>query len=281
VLDLPEGFAPGPGPALLEGQWAVGTHTPTGGGYAIRSLPAAPYLEVRERVAGRIDVGAALSADRYLMLALQQSGASDLHTLYVGPADGVDSQVGRWVYSARADDGHPLVWWHVAWRTPTAFVELAAWAPLEQLPRLGPAMRQVEAAGVIAVPPAETLLFESGQQGCGPAMHADRASAVRATRRFGDAREILHAGYAPSRDRPDAAATLLLAEHRAFGVLYRHAESCVHEVARRRRVCTVVEGPVRGPAAEAFQEALVNCLDDDAALSRDLESGVEAVWASP
>jgi len=278
TLVLPAGFVPDQETQLLDGQWAAGRHTPSGGGWAIRSLEAAPYLAVRQRVAGRIDVDAALSPDRFAMLALQQAQDTDgLKTLYVGPADGVDPQVGRWVFTAPDATTGRLAWWHVYWRTPTHFVELAAWAPQDQLPQLQAALRQVEAAGDTGAPPTPTLLFESGQQDCGPPVAMDRATAIRESRRFDDAREILRAQHlaAPS---PTA---LRLGELRALGVLYRQVEACVHEQARNQRVCAVVEGEAKGARATGLQAGVVACLDGDRGLSEELTRELEAVWSSP
>ncbi len=277
-LPLPAGFSVAEDEALLVGQWSGGHHPPSGGGWAIRSLPADRYTSVRARVAGRVDVDAALSADRFAMLALQAvQGTEGLRTVYVGPADGVDPQVGRWVYTAPGGGGERLAWWHVYWRTPDHFVELAAWAPLAQFPRLQTDLRAVEGAGRPRTDPVQTLLFESGQQGCGPPLNADRSAAIRDSRRFDDAREVLRDQHAQD---PDPTA-LRLAEHRALGLLYRHAEACVHEVARAQRVCSVREGDVRGERSAGLQEAVVACLDGEAALGETLAREVEAVWSAP
>lgn len=283
---LPNGFDVVPGGALLDGQWAGGRHAPSGGGWAVRSLDAAPYLAVRGRVAERVDLDAALSPDRFAMLAMQEvQGTPGLRTVFVGPADGVDAQVGRWVFTAPADEGRRLVWWHTYWRTPDAFVELAAWAPLAGLPALQEGMRALEAAGRVSAAQAETLLFESGQQGCGPALHADRAQAIRESRRFGDAREVLRSAHTQARAAESPALSppvgLRLSEHRAMGVLYRHAEACVHDVARAQRVCTVLEGEPRGAGSQALQAGIVACLDRDPKLSDELAGAVEAVWSAP
>lgn len=275
---LPGGFVSEPGGGLLDGQWAGGRHTPSGGGWAIRSLDAATYLDVQQRVAGRIDVTAALSADRFAMLALQEvQDVEGLRTVYVGPADGVDAQVGRWVFTAPAEPTGRRVWWHVYWRTPSSFVELAAWAPAAQLPQLQDDLRRVEALGRPSAPPTETLLFESGQQDCGPPVRLERSVALRQSRRFDDAREVLRAQH----DLAPSPTALRLGEHRALGVLYRATEACVHDVARAQRVCSVLEGEARGARAEGLQAAVVACLDGDPKLSEELTREVEAVWSSP
>ncbi len=285
-LSLPASFEVEDGPPVLVGQWSGGRHAASGGGWAIRSLEAGPYLDVRRRVAGRVDVNAALSADRFAMLAMREVRETEgLRTLFVGPADGIDSQVGRWIFTAPGPQAQRWVWWHVYWRTPTSFVEFAAWAPLEQFPRLEEDLQRVESAGRSTVKPTETLLFESGEKGCGPPARVDRSAAIRQSRRFDDAREILRQGHEGARANPSPtvspAAGLRLAEHRAMGVLYRHTETCVHEVARARRVCTVLEGEVKGATSRGLQDALVSCLDADAKLTEDLGQSLEAVWSSP
>jgi hypothetical protein len=285
-LVLPTGFVVAEAPELLDGQWSGGQHPASSGGWAIRSMAAAPYLEVSRRVGGRVDVDAALSADRFAMLALQEvQGSPGLHTLFVGPADGTAPQAGRWVFTAPTESGERLVWWHVYWRTPLSFVEFAAWAPVDQLPGLQQDIRQVEAAGKPSVAPTETLLFESGQQACGPTLRADRAAAIRDSRRFDDAREVLRESHVkalePSRSDLAPAAGLRLAEHRAMGVLYRSTETCLHEVARAQRVCTVVEGQVKGASSVGLQAAVVACLDGKPKITQDVTRAVEAVWSSP
>ena len=243
--DLGEGWTWVEGAELVEGQTAR-AEGPVGG-LVVRPL----VLEVEDRKLKEIEVDAALSPDRVARLT-QKAQTDALTTLYVGPADGVSSRVGRWVYL----DDRGLAWWQIFFREGQDFVQLIAWAPAERFGELAVVMKDVEAR----VPASgETLLFDGGRQECAH-RQVDRATVLRDSRRFDEARGALRVAWEEGEGDPHA---LAMAELRAMGLLYRKTEQCVHAAARSQRACLVHEGPVRGERDRALHDAAVECLDED------------------
>ncbi|MCB9762252.1 MAG: hypothetical protein H6739_20800 [Alphaproteobacteria bacterium] len=262
------------------------THLPTGAGFVLRHWDKAQILDVRKRVERKLDVEAAMSPDRVALLFQKSHEDEPIgETLYVGPADGVDPQVGRWVYRPPAAEGEPeRVWWQVFWRSADDYHQLVAWSPAARFADFAQAMRALE--GSITPAPGftapQTLLFDSGRDDCGPPARADRALAIRDSRRFTEARERLRAAWTPYRDDPpagalDPASALYLAELTTMDALYRSAEACVHKSARERRDCRVLEGPVSGASSEAFQQGVVRCIDEDPELDAALDAALAKV----
>ncbi|HJN72635.1 MAG TPA: hypothetical protein QGF58_01760 [Myxococcota bacterium] len=217
------------------------------GGLVVRPLE----LEVEDRKLGELDLDAALSPDRVARLT-QQAQEEELTTLFTGPADGVDARVGRWVYV----DSRGVAWWQVFFREGEGFVQLIAWAPADRFSEFATVMRSVEGR----VPASgETLLFDGGRADCA-VRQVDRASLIRDSRRFEEARGALRSSWEASELDPNA---LAMAELRILGLLYRKTERCVHAAARSQRACLVHEGPVWGERDRALHAAAVACLDED------------------
>ena len=233
------------GAVLVEGQ--TGRASGPLGGLVVRPLS----MEVEDRKLRDLEVAAALSPDRVARLT-QQAQEDALTTLYVGPADGVEPRVGRWVYV----DERGVAWWQVFFRDGEDFVQLLAWSSGDRFAEFAGVMRSVEAK----VPAeGETLLFDGGRADCA-VRQVDRATVLRDSRRFEEARGALRTAWEASAGDPSA---LAMAELRATGLLYRKTETCVHAAARSQRACLVHEGPVRGERDRALHEAAVACLDED------------------
>lgn len=247
------------GAALVEGQTAR-AEGPVGG-LVVRPLS----LELDDKKLDEISVDDALSPDRVARLA-QQAQDEELTTLFVGPADGVDHRVGRWVYV----DSRDIAWWQVFFREGDDFVQLIAWAPVDRFTEFADLMRAVEGR----VPASgETLLFDGGRADCA-LRQVERASIIRDSRRFDEARGALRTAWEESSGDVDS---LAMAELRAMGLLYRKSERCVHAAARSQRTCLVHEGAVRGARDAALHAAAVACLDEDDEVSMAVGLAIESL----
>ena len=275
-------------PSVLPGQSLRARHVPTGGGLALRALDAATLTDLRARGTRGVDVEAVLSPDRLARAAqMSQNEDEQSSTVFVGPADGAGAHLGRWVLTPTPAPGEaPRVYWQLFWRTDGEFHQLIAWAPLSDGARFVTAMRAFERG--LTTPgytPPKTVLYDAGRDGCGPPVRADRAEALRLSRRFEEARGVLRESW----DRRLAAETgpmpaelgLQLAELRVMGLLYRLAESCVQSEARARRDCEVEEGPAVGARNLAFQEGIVRCMDADTTVGAAARAAVAPYLGAP
>lgn len=249
TLDLPGWtWQDGAGEPYVDGQLARAERD--GWGLVVRDVELTPLVEGRRAQA--LDVPAMLSPDRVARL-VADAQTDPLTTVFVGPADGVDPALGRWVYT----DTQGFVWWQVFWRVDQGTAHAIAWAPVSQAAAFAEAMRQVEAGVEHASGP--TVLFDAGRSECAPAQ-VERAVVVRESQAFTDAREALREAWSASERDADM---LALAELRALGVLYRMSEQCIHVGARRERACLVHEGPVRDSRDAGVERGAVACLDAD------------------
>lgn len=275
-------------PAVIAGQSLRARHLPTGGGLAVRTLDAATLQDLRARATRGVDVEAVLSPDRLARAAqLSQGDELEVSTVYVGPAEGAGAPLGRWVYTPIPAPGEaPRLYWQLFWRTDGEVHQLIAWAPLDDGARLVAAMRALEAG--LTTPgytPPRTVLYDAGRDGCGPPAQADRAAAVRATRRFDEARGALRVAWdarlAAETGPMPAELGLQLAELRVMGLLYRLAESCVQSEARTRRECEVQEGPAVGARNQGFQASVVACMDADTTVGAAVQAAVTPYLGAP
>ncbi len=215
----------------------------------LRELDLSETLDVSSRKLRGVDLHGAASPDRIARL-VQQAQDEDLTTVYLGPADGVDSHLGRWVYL----DAQGRVGWQLFWslgegrygQLIASGRQVQAWMP------------GVEEA--LSIPEATpTVLFDAGRGDC-RARQVERAEVLRASRRFEDARTALRLEWEAS---PRQAGMLELAELRAMGLLYRKAESCIQSAARQHRACKVVEGPALSERDLVLMDSAVACVDQD------------------
>lgn len=284
-LELPSGWrvlsdeAP-----LLEREALRARNTWTGAGFALQSWTREALLSARPRLERALDVDAVMSGDRIAALIQREQDAKTVGpTVYLGPADGVDSTLGRWVYLPPEQPRR--VWWQVIWRSQDDIHQLVAWCPIEEFGRCALDFRELEGAVRRDWQPPTTVLFDSGQERCGAPLHADRARAMRASVRFDEARSLMRRALERYREAPSpplpADAALRLAELSSSDALYRGAEACVHRAARDRRVCEVQEGPAADQADRDLQEAVVACMDEDPTMNEALNAAIAPYLGAP
>ncbi|MCP4807393.1 MAG: hypothetical protein GY913_12120 [Proteobacteria bacterium] len=220
-------------------------------GLVVREVELAPVVASSRRVEA-LDTDAVLSPDRIARL-VEQAQEDPLTTVFVGPADGVDAALGRWVYT----DTNGFVWWQTFWRVDDGYAQLVAWSPVDDAGAFVAEMQRIEAG--IGHDAGPTVLFDAGRSDCAAAQ-VERAAVVRESQAFEAARGALREEWAASERDADA---LALAELRALGVLYRMGEQCIHVGARKERACLVHEGPVRDARDAGVQRGAVACLDAD------------------
>lgn len=237
-----------PQDAWIEGQLARADRGDWG--LVVRPVELAP-VEGGRRVEA-LDLDGMLSPDRVARV-VEQAQDEALTSVFVGPADGVDAGLGRWVYL----DAHDRLWWQIFWRVDGQHAQAIAWAPRADAAAFVQEMRAVESA--VTHPSAVTVLFDAGRSDC-PAAQVDRGAVLRDSQAFETARGALRQAWS---EHPGQPGDLALAELRTLGVLYRKVEQCVHAGARSERACLVHEGPVRDARDAAVHQGAVACLDRD------------------